>query len=367
MGPRNKFGTGLLRKNCIIDYSSRPGIPNAIDTVYIKHSNGGVSELGFKSYDQGRQSFEGTKKDVIWFDEECPLEVYTEGLLRTADTSGKNRGNGIMMLTFTPLLGMSEVVLQFLPGGEIKIINDGPKYTLTATWDDVPHLTEETKQKLLASIPPFQRDARSKGVPQLGAGAIYPVPESDFITEPFEIPKHWPRAFGMDVGWNRTAAIWAAIDRESDTVYLYSEHYMGEEKPIVHGESIKSRGAWIPGAIDPASHGRSQDDGLALFGKYTAAPIGLNLCIANNAVETGIYSVWERLAAGKLKVFSNLGSWRSEARLYRRDEKGKIVKKSDHLMDATRYLIMTGLSLAKTEPVKKEKSPNAHSSGSWMG
>src|SRR5215467_13831811 len=84
------------------------------------------------------------------------------------------------------------------------------KFVVMAGWDDVPHLDEQTKQDLYASIPPYQRDARSKGIPQLGSGAIYPVPESEIVCKPFEIPRYWPRAYALDVGWNRTAAIWGA-------------------------------------------------------------------------------------------------------------------------------------------------------------
>jgi phage terminase large subunit-like protein len=369
LGPKHDMGSGLIKKELIVNTTARSGIAGAVDTVFVRHKSGGVSELGFKSYDQGRQSFEGTKKDGIWLDEECPLDIYTECLLRTTDTSGKNLGNGMILFTFTPLMGMSEVVLSFLPNGEIKEAIEGPKFVLMATWDDVPHLTEDTKKKLLASIPAFQRDARSKGVPQLGAGAIYPVPEDDYLVDPFEIPKHWPRVYGMDVGWNRTAVIWGALDRETSIVYLYSEHYRGEEQPVVHAEGIKSRGVWIPGVLDPASRGRSQTDGQALYEKYISAPCSLDLQTANNAVETGIYAVWERLSSGKLKVFKNLSNWRSEVRLYRRDESGKIVKANDHIMDATRYLIMSGLDRAKVEPVKKEKNIHGGSNGAggWMG
>ncbi len=87
----------------------KSGVPNLIDTVKIKHSSGGKSVLGFKSYHQGRGSFEGTAQDVIWLDEECPADVYGECIIRTATT------NGIVMLTFTPLEGLTDVVLMFLP------------------------------------------------------------------------------------------------------------------------------------------------------------------------------------------------------------------------------------------------------------
>lgn len=231
------------------------------------------------------------------------------------------------------------------------------KLVVGATWDDVPHLTAEQKAELWKSIPPYQRDARSKGIPQLGSGAIYPVPESDVIMQPFELPPFWPRAFGMDVGWNRTAAIWGAHDRESDIVYLYAEHYRGQAEPSVHADAIKARGAWMTGAIDPASRGRSQKDGEQLYENYLE--LGLNLIKAANGVEAGLFDVWQRLSTGRLKVFSTLQHWLAEYRLYRRDEKGAVVKKDDHLMDASRYLIVSGVDVMGINPALLDRKRSA--------
>lgn len=217
-----------------------------------------------------------------------------------------------------------------------------------ASWDDVPHLTEKDKADLRASYPAYQVDARTKGVPQLGSGAIYPVPESDIVVEPFDIPRHWRRAYGLDVGWNRTAAIWGATDPDSRTTYLYAEHYRGQAEPSIHADAIKSRGVWIPGVVDPAARGRGQRDGEQLLQSYM--DLGLDLIPANNAVEAGIYEVWQDLSAGRIKVFKTLQSWLAEFRIYRRDEKGRIVKDKDHAMDATRYLRMTGLARAIAAP-----------------
>jgi hypothetical protein len=223
------------------------------------------------------------------------------------------------------------------------------KWSIGITWDDVPHLSEVDKKELWASIPPHQRDARAKGIPALGSGVIYPVAEDSIVVEPFKIPEWWPRAYALDVGWNRTAAVWGAWNRENDTVYLYDEYYVSEAPPQVHADAIKGRGAWIPGVIDPASRGRSQIDGRALMGEYQA--LGLDLMPANNEVEAGIFAVYRRLVSGRLKVFSSLANLRSERRLYRRDEKGKIVKERDHLMDAERYLVMSGMGRAAIAPV----------------
>jgi phage terminase large subunit-like protein len=344
LGPMTALGTGLVPKDDIIKVVSKPGVAEAVEIAMVRHATGGESRVIFKSYDQKRESFQGTEQDIIWLDEEPPLDVYTECVLRTMTT------NGMVILTFTPMMGMSETVMAFFPNGEVQQREEGNKYVCTATWDDVPHLDQTTKEELWNSIPPFQRDARSKGIPQLGSGAIYPVPESEIIIPEFEIPVHWPRVFGMDVGWNRTAAVWGAIDRESDTLYLYSEHYMGQAEPAVHAEGLKARGTWIPGVVDPASRGRSQVDGQQLLQRYRA--FGLDIVPALNSVETGIYDVWQRLSSGRLKVFRGMKNWLSEFRLYRRDDKGRVVKDNDHLMDATRYLVVSGIRRALTEGVK---------------
>ena len=333
LGDFTDIGSGLIPKDAIIDTTPKAGIPQGIETVRVKHKSGGTSLLGFKSYDQKRKAFQGTGQDVVWLDEEPPLEIYTECLLRTMTT------NGLMINTFTPLLGISETVMHFLPDGDFGTFkNDDNKFVIMADWDDAPHLTKDQKDKLWASIPPYQRDARTKGIPQLGSGVIYPVPESEIEVEDFEIPIHWPKLYALDVGWNATAAVWIAVDRETDTTYIYSVYKKGEAEPAIHAQAIKARGDWVNGKIDPAARGRSQKDGTQLIQSYL--DLGLNISPAQNAVEAGLYKVWEALSTGKLKVFKSCRIWFEEFRIYRRDEKGKIVKVMDHLMDCSRYVYM---------------------------
>lgn len=217
-----------------------------------------------------------------------------------------------------------------------------------ASWDDVPHISQEEKAALTASISPHELEARSKGIPALGSGAIYPVPESLVFIDPFQIPPRWPRVFGMDVGWNRTACVWIAYDKESDTFYVYSEHYVGKAEPSIHTDAIKARGAWIPGVIDPAAKGRSQSDGSSLLDTYRH--LGLDLTKADNSVEAGIQTVWQRLSSGRLKIFNHLKNLQQEFRIYRRDKNGKVVKENDHALDALRYVCMSGLDVAMVEP-----------------
>ena len=174
----------------------------------------------------------------------------------------------------------------------------------------------------------------------LAIGAIWTTPLREILINPFLIPNFWPKCYALDPGWNRTAVLWAAHDTNTDTVYLYSEHYRGQAEPPIHVAAIKARGEWIPGVIDPAAKGSSQRDGRVLLEEYRS--LGLNLELANNAVEAGIISVWTRLSVGRLKVFKTLQNWQAEYRRYHRDEKGKIVKENDHLMDDTRYIVLPG-------------------------
>ena len=225
------------------------------------------------------------------------------------------------------------------------------RFVVFASWADVPHIDEAAKAALLSSYLPHERRSRTEGVPNLGAGAIYPIDEADIVCDAFQPPAWYRHVYALDVGWNRTAALWAAINPDDDVAYLYAEYYRGQAEPAVHAAAIKARGEWIPGVIDPASRGRSQADGAQLFGQYKT--LGLKLVPANNAVEAGIYEVWGRLSTGRLKVFRTLQNFLAEYRIYRRDEKGKIVKENDHLQDCCRYVAMSGLALAQVRPFEQ--------------
>jgi phage terminase large subunit-like protein len=341
LGPVGNFGTGLIPYDNL-DFDTLKDAKKAdtpISMFRIKHKSGGMSSIEFKSYESGRESFQSYAGN-IWLDEEPPLPIYSECLMRTM-------GDYIMMITFTPLKGPTDTILNFLDGkqyfeGEI---GDG-KHVTMATWDDVPHISEEDKKVLLAATPPWLREARSKGIPQMGSGAIYQVPLSDIQVKRFEIPKHWKRYAGMDVG-NKTACIWFAIDPSTNTHYGYHEYYREGELPSVHVQSIAGPGKWIPIAIDHAAHGRSQIDGKNLFDMYEE--LGLKLHNADKSVETGLYTCWELLSTGKVKIFDDLKRFAEEYQMYRKDEKGRVVKDKDHIMDSFRYAMMTGRDLAKNE------------------
>lgn len=352
LGPDTDIGTGMIPKDKIVKLIKKHGMGETIWIAQVRHISGEISIIEFKSYEQGRDGFEGTKQQVIWLDEEPKdASIYSECVMRLTDPIRP----GIIICTFTPLYGLSEVVTSFLPGGRFPINGvhpkDPDKFVIQTTWDDVPHLTQADKDRMWAAALPHERMARSKGIPSVGAGAVYPYDEDDILIDPIPIPHWWPKGYGMDVGWGRTAAVFGAVDPDSGIVYLYSEYYTGREIPAVHASAIKSRGWWLVGACDP--DGVNQNDGTHMFDMYESE--GLNLIKADKrSVDAGIFKVCQLIETGRLKVFNTMPNWIEEFRSYGRDEHGKIIKKKDHLMDATRYFIFSGLDYVRTAPDNEE-------------
>ena len=367
MGEPGNVGTGMLPPELIVGTSAKSGVPGAIDTIQVRHVSGGVSTISFKSYDQGIKAFFGTAKHWIWCDELPPEDIYNECYVRTMTT------NGITFITATPLEGLTPLVLNFyinadflpkgneLPGlvklarededrnisdkiakGEItkeeaeKAKQKGrDKAVIIGGWDDAPWLSDEVKKRLLEATPVHLREARSRGLPSMGSGAIFPIPLDEIVVNDFPIPSHFRQIYGMDVGWSATAAAKLALDPDTDTVYLCAEYKRGNAEPLVHAAAIKRWGEWLPGKIDPASMGRSQVDGRRLFQMYRE--LGLKVSPADNAVEAGIYNMYERLSTGKLKVFKSCVEFQKEYITYRRDDKGRVIKENDHIIDSVRY------------------------------
>ena len=157
-GKMEAFGTGMIPGHLLIHQTKRPhGLPGSIESAWVRHVRGGKSLIGLKMYEQGRTSFEGTGKHVIWCDEEPPQDCYTEMLYRTITTKG------IVLVTFTPLQGMSGVVSSFLePDNEDA---NTFKTVIQAGWDDVPHLDPAEKSRTDRDDPPVPARCEDEGSP----------------------------------------------------------------------------------------------------------------------------------------------------------------------------------------------------------
>lgn len=341
MGPPGSFGTGAIPADCIVSYTSGRGVAEALDTVIIKHKSGGQSTLGFKSYALQREKWQGSTLDLVAFDEEPPADVFLEGLTRT------NATNGRVWLTFTPLLGMSEVASRFFE-------QESPdRKLISATIEDAAHYTPEQRARIIASYPAHEREARTKGIPSLGSGRVFPLAEEQITVEPFAIPKHWPKICGVDFGWDHdAAAAWLAWDRDTDTLYLYDVFKMREATPQIQAPAIRARGAWIPVAWPHDGLQHDKGSGIQLAEQYRAAGVNMLGEKATHApafgqregeggfgLEAGISEMLERMETGRWKVFNHLADWLAEFRLYHRDG-GQIVKKRDDAISASRIAMM---------------------------
>jgi phage terminase large subunit-like protein len=349
LGLPGQFGTGAIPKKSIIEVKrAAHGVADAIESITVDWKGRGQSRLTIKTYDQGRERWQGETLDFVWFDEEPPQDLYTEGLTRT------NATGGIAWMTFTPLLGMSAVVKRFLID---KV--DGTHVT-TMTIDDAEHYTPEQRLAIVNSYPAHEREARAKGIPTLGSGKIFPVAEEDIKETAISIPEHWPRICGIDFGWDHpTALAWLAWDRDTDTVHVYDVYRVKEATPIIHASAWRTRGDWIPVAWphDGLQHDKGSGEQLAEI--YKAH--GVNMLKeratfedGGNSVEAGLMDMLERMQTGRFKVAAHLEDFFQEFRLYHRKD-GKVVKIDDDIISAVRYGIMMLRKAAVN--VKKRNKP----------
>ena len=350
-------GTGAIPKHCLGKPKMRQaGVNDVVDYVEVTWHNedgkptGHKVKLQFKSYEQGWNKFQGRKVDVVWLDEEPKdFKIYSECLMRTINT------NGIVLVTFTPLSGHTELVERFFSG-------EHNNYVLNVGWDDAPHITPERKEEMLSKFPKHERDARAKGVPMLGEGRVFPLPEDDIICDPFEIPAHFARIIGIDFGVADPAAtVSLAYDRETDIIYLNACHKKADMKILDHAENIRRLGGGmdtdnIPVAWPHDGLKRSAEKGEALikvYKKHRLSLLGKSARYKNDegggqSIERGVDDLLERMETGRFKVFKNNEEWLREFRNYHRKD-GKIPEKQhDHLLDATRYAMMM-LRFAKSK------------------
>lgn len=366
-----QMGTGSIPKSKIQAVVKAMGINGLLDHVKVRHVTGGTSLIFFKSYEKGREKFQGETIDWVWYDEEPPEDIYTEGLVRT------NNGQlgQFAWLTFTPLKGMTNVVAKFYQEPSPDQI-----LTMMTIWD-VDHYTDAEKQKIIDSYPAHERDARSKGIPTLGDGRVYPISEDRITCTPFKIPRYWPIVKGIDFGYDHPAAcVSLAYDPDNDIIYVFRAEKARELSASQHAIVINGRDSWIPVAWphDGLQHEKGsgkqlaeiyRENGVNMMSERATFPNG------SNSVEPGISDILDRMMTGRFKVFCNLEPWLEEFRLYHRKASSKkeevvikIVKIRDDLLDATRYALMMireGMTIQEHEFDGDYEARNEKSVGYW--
>lgn len=234
-------GTGSVPRHLIYGTprTKQAGVSGVVDSFKVRHVSGGISECVLKTYEQGWRKWQGAKPQVVWLDEEpedneLQGKIYTEALTRLLTE------NGIMLVTFTPLLGQTRLVLHYLDK-KSGVYLDG------ATWDDAPHLNKDERVRLAGSYPDHEVEARTMGIPMMGEGAIFTVPESEVTCHPFPIPNHFARIKGIDFGIDHPAGLCdIAYDRDNDIIYVTRSWKKSGSDISTHAEKINAKEPWVP-------------------------------------------------------------------------------------------------------------------------
>lgn len=351
------FGTGTLPKNRIVGKERKPGIPNALDHVRVRHRNGHDVIVKFRAYEAGWKKFMGHRNDVVWCDEEPPPEIWSQ-ILRSQIA----RPEGIILCTFTPENGATQLVNQI----NKQLMVD--QCFVNAGWEDAPHIANNPKRmaELLERFPPHEREMRSKGVPLMGAGLIFPIADEEIMIDPIEIPSHWKRVNGIDFGWTHPFAVaFCAWDEATDIFYLYKVFSQSQVQSPIVASAIKAVGAWIPNIWPHDGMGKGdsgkdaskrkllEDEGVKMHHTWFTNPPadGVAEGKGGNNVEVGLLDMYKRMTTGRFKVFSTCTEFFDEKAVYHRklvNGQSEIVKLNDDVISATRYACLS-LRHAETE------------------
>ncbi len=329
-----------------------------IDQIHVKNAFGNISVIGFKSCDQGREKFQGSSLDFVWFDEEPPKDIYDECRMRVLDKKGEIFG------TMTPLKGLTfihdEIYLNEKNSPEV--------WFEFMEWADNPFLDKDEVESLTASLSEDQLESRRYGRFKSASGLVYPEfdPDIHVLKAPFNIPSEWQDTLSIDPGLNNPLSVhWYAVDFDGN-VYVVAEHYEAGRDISYHAQKIKEISnalGWkrdangkIKALIDCAANQKT----LASFKSVTELfyENGIN---ANPKVNKDLFSGIQRVkqylkvinGKPKIFIFPNCVNLIRELKTYRWGE-GDVPKKiDDHALDELRYYLMNNPEFTQQ---KKEKT-----------
>ncbi len=316
-----------------------------VDQIKIKNVFGGISTLGFKSCDQGREKFQGSSLDFVWFDEEPPRDIYEECLMRVMDRRGEIFG------TMTPLKGKTfiynEIFLNRRKNPEV--------WHEFMTWEDNPFLSKKEAKLLEGALDGTSLDARKYGRFSEGAGLVYPeFEESVHVIPPFHIPPEWQDNISIDPGLNNPlSAHWYCVDWDGN-IYVVAEHFAAGKDIDFHAGAIKEisrKLGWktdgrgrLCALIDSAAGQRTLASPKSVAELFYERGILVDTNV-NKDVFSGISRVKSYLKRGNgegdIYIFSTCVNMIEEFKTYVWADGDAPKKTDDHCMDELRYYIMS--------------------------
>lgn len=316
-----------------------------IDYVLVKNVFGTTSKIAFKSCEAGREKFQGTSLDFVWFDEEPPLDVYKECLMRVIDCRGHVFG------TMTPLKGKSWVYDEIYLNR-----NKNPEvWCQFMSWQDNPYLDAEEVDFLMRTMSKEELESRCYGRFQANTGLVYPeFDENIHVVEPFEFPKEWQDTLSIDPGLNNPLSChWYCVDGDG-VVYVVDEHFYAGKDVGWHAQKIKDKCARLGWKKDRSGNVEALIDSAAnqvnLNGLKSVSQLFYENGIAvnpkvNKDMFSGINCVKGYLkplsGPPRIKIFSNCTHLIEELKSYSWGKDDTPVKVDDHALDEMRYYLMT--------------------------
>lgn len=328
-----------------------------IDYIVVKNVFGGLSRIGFRNCEAGRDKFQGTSLDFVWFDEEPPYEIYRECRMRVMDRKGRIFG------TMTPLSGLTWVYDEIY----LNAAGDDEVWCLFMEWADNPWLDGEEIKLLTEYMPEDELESRRYGRFVSESGPVYSeFDPSVHVIDPFDVPQEWQDALSIDPGLNNPLSChWYAIDGDG-VVYVVAEHYAAKKDVAWHAERIKEISArlnWhtdgkgrLDAFIDSAANQRTLAASKSVSELFSEQGINVNSRV-NKDLYSGINRVKQYLKISplgpRLYIFRSCVNLIRELKSYRWGSNDLPAKKDDHALDELRYYLCS-----RPEPRKppEEKS-----------
>ena len=346
-----------------------------IDQIVVRNEMGGTSTIGFKSCDQGREKFQGTSLDFVWFDEEPPEDIYDECKMRVFDK------NGDLFGTMTPLKGLTWVYEKIYKQSTF----DNSIWCEFMEWADNPYLDKNSIEKLSATLDKKELESRRYGKFQANEGLVYTeFDENINVIDPFDIPLEWQDNISIDPGLhNPLSCHFYAVDYDGN-IYVVAEHYASNIDVATHARKInqiandlkwkRNTNGMLESLIDSAATARTLASEKNVVELFYDNGILVNPKV-NKELFSGINRVKSYLkdADGKthLYIFRTCVNMINEIKKYWWSNGDTPIKKDDHAMDELRYYLCTKPDIPRLPNLKsaitkdKEKLYRQLKKGRW--